>query len=109
MYILNTTSTFHITSPANTYIYDIVPVASHITSISSDDSLRIHNPLQLNAAPLSEVKNVNKDVTCLSALGDGANGEVVICTAGRDGVVNLIDARRGVVVGKVASGEFLYV
>lgn len=68
--------------------------------------MRIHNPLQLNAAPLVEVKDVNKEVTCLRALGDGANGEVVICTAGRDGVVNLVDARRGVVVGKVATGEF---
>ena len=105
MYILNTSSSFQITSPANTYIYDIVSIGSHVAAISSDDSLRILNPLALNGAPLSTVKKANADITCLNAL-ETEGGGVVVCTAGRDGLVNLRDLRSGdEVVGSVRSGE----
>lgn len=51
---------------------------------------------------------VNKDVTCLKAFsssdGSGSGGDVV-CTAGRDGRVVLLDPRSGARVGEVRSGE----
>jgi len=106
MYNLNTTSSFHITSPAGTYVYDIVPVAAGLAAISSDDSLRLLDPLTLNAGPVNEIKKVNADVTCLKAVNAGGEGDaVVVCTAGRDGKVALWDPRSGAKVGEVRSGE----
>lgn len=106
MYNLNTTSSFHVTSPAGTYVYDIVPVAAGLAAISSDDSLRLLDPLALNAGPVNEIKKVNADVTCLKAVNTGGEGDaVVVCTAGRDGKVALWDPRSGAKVGEVRSGK----
>lgn len=104
MYLLNTVDSFRVTSPPDTYIYDILPISGGgLASISSDDCLRLHNPLALNAAPLSVVKKVNAEVTCLNGW---QGGEGVVATAGRDGKVHLIDVRSGSVVGEVKSGKF---
>lgn len=106
MYNLNSTSSFHVSKPAGTYIYDIVPVAGGLASVSSDDSLRLLDPLSLNAGPVNEIKKVNADVTCLKAVSVGGDGDaVVMCTAGRDGRVVLWDPRSGVKAGEVRSGE----
>lgn len=104
MYQLSCTDTFHITKPANTYIYDIVPVGKLLATISSDDSLRILNPLALEAVPLNSIAKINADVTCLKSLRDDGDSTVV-CTAGRDGVVCMIDLRSNSVVAKVKSGK----
>ncbi|KAL2059996.1 hypothetical protein VTL71DRAFT_9818 [Oculimacula yallundae] len=104
MYNLNTTSSFHVAKPAGTYVYDVVPVAAGLAAISSDDSLRLLDPLALNAGPVNEIKNVNKDVTCLKAVSVGSEGDaVVVCTAGRDGRVVLWDPRSGSKAGEVRS------
>lgn len=106
MYNLRTTSSFHVAKPAGTYVYDIVPVAAGLAAISSDDSLRLLDPLALNAGPVNEIKKVNADVTCLKAVSVGGEGDaVVVCTAGRDGRVALWDPRSGAKVGEVRSGE----
>ena len=54
--------------------------------------------------------DVGKQVTCLEAFGEsGGNGvvgnAVVVCTAGRDGRVRVLDPRSGAVVGEVGDGE----
>ncbi|KAH6711732.1 hypothetical protein BKA61DRAFT_487706 [Leptodontidium sp. MPI-SDFR-AT-0119] len=106
MYNLRTTSSFHVAKPAGTYVYDIVPVAAGLAAISSDDSLRLLDPLALNAGPVNEIKKVNADVTCLKAVSVGGEGDaVVVCTAGRDGRVALWDPRSGAKVGEVRSGD----
>jgi SEL1 protein len=105
MYTLESVDSFHISSPENTYIYDIVPVAGGLATISSDDSLRLLDPLSLNGPPINSVRRVNTDVTCLKALG--GDDAVVVCTAGRDGCVKVLDPRSGGVVGEVKSGELL--
>jgi SEL1 protein len=106
MYSLPTTSSYHVSDPAETYIYDIVPISGGLAAISSDDSLRFFDPTNLDAGPVSSVRRVNADVTCMKALGsrEFADGAVV-CTAGRDGQVAMLDPRTGAKVGEVASGK----
>lgn len=106
MYALTTTDSFRITTP-DTYIYDIIPTTSGIATISSDDSLRILDPLALNGAPVNSIRMVNENVTCLKAFSPNADGSAeIICTAGRDGRVVLLDPRSGSRVGEVSSGKF---
>lgn len=108
MYSLNDIGAFKITDPADTYVYEIVPCASGIAAISSDDSLRLLNPLALNGYPLNSVRKVNKEITCLKAVNTAVEGDAsVVVTAGRDGRVCLIDLRTGTKVGEVRSGESL--
>lgn len=105
MYALENISTFRISTP-DTYIYDIVPIAAGLAVISSDDSLRLLDPLALNGAPVNSVRMINENVTSLIAISPNADGSAeIICTAGRDGKVVLIDPRSGSRVGEVRSGE----
>ena len=92
MYTLDATDSFRVDSTKDTYIYDIIPTANGIVTISSDNSLILLDPLALNT-PLNIVKNVNKDVTCATII-EGDNGSSnLIGTAGRDGKLTLTDFR----------------
>ncbi|KAH8649419.1 hypothetical protein BGZ60DRAFT_389799 [Tricladium varicosporioides] len=104
MYTLDAVDSFHIPNPVNTYIYDIIPIADGLATISSDDCLRLLNPLALNGQPINSVRRVNTDVTCLKALDRSG---AVIVTAGRDGRICLVDMRTAARVGEVSSGERL--
>jgi WD40 repeat protein len=109
MYHLNCISVFAINSPTDTYIYDVVPVSNGlVAAISSDDSLRVVDPLDLGKGELSLMKDVGKDITCLRGIGSGTeeSGTTVV-TAGRDGFVKIWDLRSGAKVGEVKSGEFV--
>lgn len=103
MYTLNCVDSFCIVSPAETYVYDIIPAAGVLAAISSDNILRLLNPLNLSGTPLSSIPKVNLEVTCLKALGNGDSS--TICTAGRDGKMRLTDTRNGVHIGEARSGE----
>jgi len=103
MYALDNISSFHITDPVDTYVYDIVPISSGLVAISSDDNLRLLNPLNLNGPPIYSIRRVNTDVTCLRAIGD--ENAAVVCTAGRDGRVCAMDPRSGGKVGEARSCE----
>lgn len=102
MYNLYEQNAFRVSDPTETYIYDILPVAAGLVSISSDDCLRILDPLNLNGPPINSVRKINAVVTCLRAFGEG--DAVVVATAGRDGRVVLMDPRSGAKVGEVRSG-----
>lgn len=102
MYSLNTISSFQIVRPESTYVYDIVAMAGGLAVISSDDSLRLLDPLALNAGPVKEIHDVQKGVTCLQAIAQNN----IVATAGRDGRACLWDPRAGDKVGEVQSGEF---
>jgi hypothetical protein len=105
MYTLDTVDFFQISDPTNTYVYDIVPVAAGLAAISSDDSLRLLDPLALNGAPLNSIRRVNTDVTCLKAINTTAEGyALIVCTAGRDGRVCLLDPRTSAKIGEVRTG-----
>lgn len=108
MYTLDPLDHFQVTKPANTYIYDIVPTAAGLATISSDDVLRVLDIQSLNEKPLKEIKTVNKDVTCLKAVdANGEAGAVVVATAGRDGRICMSDLRTGAKVAEVRTGEFM--
>jgi len=113
MYHLNTTSVFAVPSPSvsePTYIYDIIPISNGlIGALSSDDCLRIVDPVDLRRGAVSVVKAVGKDVTALKVVS-----EDVIAAAGRDGVLGLWDWRNGGKAGEVRSRKlvihsFLYI
>jgi hypothetical protein len=105
MYTLDAIDSFEISSPANTYIYDIVPIAAGLATISSDDSLRLLDPTALSGPPLNSIPKVNTDVTCLKAINSSTEGDaLIVCTAGRDGKVCLVDPRSGEKIGEVRSG-----
>jgi len=108
MYTLSTISSYHVSDPPETYVYDIIPVSGGLSAISSDDSLRFFDPTNLDAGPVNSIRRVNSDVTCMKVLGSGDFGEgAIVCTAGRDGKVVMLDLRTGAKVGEVASGGFL--
>lgn len=102
MYTLYNTSTHQAgTLQSSTYIYDIILTGAGLAAISSDDSLRLLDPLRLEGTPLNSVRQVNRDVTCLKALDEDG----IVATGGRDGKVVITDLRSGKRVGEVSSGE----
>jgi SEL1 protein len=106
MYTFDTVDSFQITEPGDTYIYDIVPVAGSLATISSDDTLRFLDPQSLNGAPKHFVPKINTDVTCLKALPSNTAGGELVCTAGRDGRISIVDSRTGTKIGEVRTGKF---
>lgn len=108
MYTLNAVDSFQISEPKDTYIYDIVSIAGGLAAISSDDSLRLFDPLALSGAPLNSIRQVNTDVTCLKAINSSTEADAsIVCTAGRDGKVCLLDPRSGARIGEVRTGGLL--
>jgi hypothetical protein len=106
MYALNAVDAFHISESKDTYVYDIVPLAAGLAAISSDDSLRLLDPLTLSGAPIKSIRRVNTEVTCLKAINNTTErGALLVCTAGRDGRVCLLDPRTAAKIGEVRTGE----
>jgi WD40 repeat protein len=102
MFSLEATGAFKIDQPPETYIYDIVPISEGLAVISSDNSLRLINPLSLHGAALNTIENVHTDITCLETL-DEQNS--IVCTAGRDGRVIIFDFRSKNKVAEVKTGR----
>lgn len=107
MYTLDVVDSFRITEPADTYVYDIIPVASGLAAISSDDSVWLLDPLALNGGPVHSIKHVHEEITCLEAVNTSTEeSALIICTAGRDGRVVLLDPRSGGKIGELRTGEY---
>jgi hypothetical protein len=102
MYALNACASFKINQPSETYIFDIISTADGIVAISSDDTLRLLDPALLHGQPLYTIPHIQDQVTCLKAL-DGHNS--VVCTAGRDGRLSILDLRNRSKVADLAVGE----
>jgi hypothetical protein len=102
MYTLDAKGAFRIEHPPETYIFRIEPVADGIAVISSDDCLRLIDPLFLHGPPLNVVQNIHAEVTCMKAL-DAENS--IVCTAGRDGKVNIFDLRAKTKVAEMRTGK----
>jgi WD40 repeat protein len=89
--------------PPFTYIYRLLPsfssttTLSSLTTLSSDDCLRFHDPTTLSLLPDGVISNVHKSVTCLEP--SGAN----FATAGRDGLVKFWDTRGRGAVGELGA------
>lgn len=105
MFTLDAVGSFDIHEPSGTYVYEIVPVSDGIAVISSDNNLRLIDPLSLHNQPLQVVQNVHADVTCLKALDPQSS---IVCTAGRDGRVSIFDFRSRSKVSEVRTGRFSF-
>jgi WD40 repeat protein len=102
MYILDASASFAIEQQSGVYVYDIVPVAGGIVSISSDDTLRLFDPSNLHHGPVYSVPKVNSEITCLEALDYQGS---IVCTAGRDGKVTILDLRQRLRIAEIGTGK----
>ena len=102
MYTLEESATFAIEQPRGVYVYDVSPVGSGIISISSDDTLRLFDPLSLSLGPVYTAPKVNSEVTCLDVLDQN---DSIVCTAGRDGKVTIMDLRQRLQIAKIETGK----
>lgn len=106
MYTLDASGSFRVDQPQETYIYHIEPIGDEIASISSDDCLRLIDPTSLYGPMLKVIPKVHVEVTCLKAL-DGQNA--IVCTAGRDGRVNIWDLRGNTKVVELKTSMSLHI
>jgi SEL1 protein len=102
MYTLDNEGTFRVEQPSETYIYQIEPVADGLAAISSDNCLRLLDPLVLSGPVLHSIPHIHQEVTSLKALDEGAS---IVCTAGRDGLVNIFDFRQRSKVVEMRTGR----
>ncbi|MCJ1292519.1 hypothetical protein MMC34_004070 [Xylographa carneopallida] len=85
-------ATSSLSLPINSYIYCIKPVGRNLAAISSDDSLRVFDPVTLQVSADRVFENAHAGVVCLENVS--ADTESVV-TAGRDGYVRCWDLRIG--------------
>ena len=102
MYTLDSVDSFRVSEPADTYIYDIVPVREGLVAISSDDSLRFLNPVALNGPPINTVTHLHTDITCLKTFNKESSA---VYTAGRDGKICMLDPRAGATTFEMRTGK----
>ena len=84
------TATSHLALPENSYIYQVLPIGSYLAAISSDDSLRLIDPVSLQANPQADFRNVHDGVTSMRAPGRSSD---VLVTSGMDANVKGWDLR----------------
>jgi WD40 repeat protein len=101
MYTFDASGSFRVDEPQETYIYNIEPIGDEIVAISSDNCLRLISPTSLHGPALKVIPKVHLEVTCLKAL-DGQNA--IVCTAGRDGRVNIWDIRGNIQIAELKTG-----
>lgn len=99
MYALDSHAFLSVTRSEDTYVYDIQSAGQGACLISSDDILRLIDPVNLRE--VGSIK-VNKDVTSMAVIGEETAPLVV--TAGRDGCVHIWDPRTGQEAGELKTG-----
>lgn len=109
MRTLNEVASSNLSLPPDTYIYSVLPIGlpstspTQLAALCSDDSLRLISP-DLSLSTLKTHANVNASVTCANRFSDDGN---LIATAGRDGLVRVLDARSGSVVAEARMRKYL--
>ena len=78
--------------PIDSYLYRIQVVGRSLAAISSDDSLRVFDPVTLQVTSDHIVQNAHTGITCLESVSVEAAS---VLTAGRDGYVRCWDLRTG--------------
>ncbi|KAK6520206.1 hypothetical protein TWF506_000488 [Arthrobotrys conoides] len=82
-----------ISSPQGTYHYSFSRLGPYLSTISSDDQIRVLDPTTLNVITSTTSASHVEGVTCLSCLDE--NDPNLLFTAGRDGTAKLWDLRQG--------------
>lgn len=73
-----------------TYILDILPVASGLAATASDQSLILFDPLRLSQGPIKKVKTDHGNLTTAKVY---SAADSIICTTGENGTVSVWDLR----------------
>jgi hypothetical protein len=73
-----------------TYVLDILPVATGFAATASDQTLGLFDPRRLSQGP---VKTIRTDHGNLTAAKVYSAADSVICTAGENGIVSVWDLR----------------
>ncbi len=73
-----------------TYVLDILPVATGFATTASDQTLSLFDPSRLSQGP---VKKITTDHGNLTAAKVYSAADSVICTAGENGTVSVWDLR----------------
>ncbi|KAK0729013.1 WD40-repeat-containing domain protein [Apiosordaria backusii] len=77
-------------SSSDTYVLEILPVATGLAAIASDQTLSLFDPTRLNSGPLKQVRTNHKNLTCAKVYDPA---ESIVCTAGENGTVSIWDLR----------------
>lgn len=75
---------------AETYVLEILPVASGLAATASDQTLSLFDPLRLSQGPLKKVRTDHGNLTSAKVYDPAAS---VICTTGENGTVSVWDLR----------------
>ncbi|KAK4178641.1 WD40-repeat-containing domain protein [Triangularia setosa] len=89
MYQLTAVDGYKYSQP-DTYVLEILPVATGLTAIASDQTLSLFDPTRLNAGPLKQIRTNHGNLTSAKVY-DAA--ESIVCTAGENGTVSIWDFR----------------
>lgn len=100
MYSLSATDIYHISTPANTFIYDLFPFSTSLAVLSSDETLRLLDPRAL-CTESRILRDVGEQVTCCTTL-DRYN---LVAVAGRNGDIKIWDMRSNSLQGNITTGK----
>ncbi|KAI6250627.1 hypothetical protein HI914_00298 [Erysiphe necator] len=91
---------FRISTPENTFIYDIFRFSKSLAVLSSDDALRLLDPYAM-CTESRKISNVGANVTCCTSL-DRNN---LVAVAGSNGEVRIWDMRSSNLRGSVKTDD----
>ncbi len=89
MYQLACSDGYKYQSP-ETYVLDILPVATGLAATASDQTLSLFDPLRLSQGPIKKIRTNHGNITCAKAY---SAADSIICTAGENGTVSVWDLR----------------
>lgn len=75
---------------AETYVLDILPVATGFATTASDQTLSVFDPLRLSQGPIKTIRTDHGNLTTAKVY---SAADSVICTAGENGTVSVWDLR----------------
>ncbi|KAK4193297.1 WD repeat-containing protein 89 [Podospora australis] len=75
---------------AETYVLEILPVASGLAATSSDQSLSLFDPVRLSQGPLKKVRTDHGNLTAAKVYDPAGS---IVCTTGENGTVSVWDLR----------------
>lgn len=90
MYNLTKADAYQTPGADPAYVIEIIPLASGLASISTDQNLCLFDPLRLSQGPLKTIRTAHGNITCAKAFDHSGS---IICTAGENGSVALWDLR----------------
>jgi hypothetical protein len=73
-----------------TYVLDILPVATGFATTASDQTLSLFDPLRLSQGPVKQIRTDHGNLTAAKVY---SAADSVVCTAGENGTISVWDMR----------------